>query len=88
MKEKKLLKQLRTAMNGAEPTTSTLRMYKEIWIDKLRYKTIKLQKMIERGKRVMDNANFERDQKSFFKKAEESTEYERTDPEMDQFIEF
>ena len=57
MKEKKLLKQLRTAMNGAEPTT--LRMYKEIWTDKLRDKEIKIQKMIERGKRVMVDANFE-----------------------------
>ena len=33
VKEKKLLKQLRTAMNGAEPTTSMIRMNKEIWID-------------------------------------------------------
>ena len=33
-KEKKLLKQL-TSMDGSEPTTSTIRTYKEQWIDKL-----------------------------------------------------
>ena len=44
--------------------------------------------MIERGKRAMDNANFERDQKNFFKKGEESTELEGQTPEMDKFIEF
>ena len=49
-KEKKLLKQLTSVMDGWEPTTSTIRMYKEQWIDKLRYKKIKLQKMSERGK--------------------------------------
>ena len=42
--EKKLLKQLTSIMDGCEPTTSTIRMYKEQWIDKLRYKKIKLQK--------------------------------------------
>ena len=36
----------------------------------------------------MDNANFERDQKNFFKKVEESTEYDGQTPEMDKFIEF
>ena len=49
-KEKKLLKQLTSSVDGLEPTTSTIRTYKEKWIDKLRYKKIKLQKMTERGK--------------------------------------
>ena len=36
----------------------------------------------------MDNANFERDQKNFSKKVEESTEHEGQTPETDTFIEF
>ena len=68
------------------PTTSTIRMYKEQWIDKLQYKRIKLQKMIERGKKIRDNATFERDQKSFFRKIESS--HEGQIPEIEKFVEF
>ena len=61
-------------MGGVDPTTRMLKEYKESWIEKVRYKKIKLQKLVERGRRIMDNANFERDQKNFFKKVEEGTE--------------
>ena len=73
-KEKKILKQLKKTMNKTELTTSVLMKHKEVWIDKLRYKQVKLVKMIERGKRIMDNNIFERDQKNFFKRIEDSTE--------------
>lgn len=53
-------------MGGVETTTRTLKLHKDNWIDELRYKKIKLQKMIQRKQRIMDNANFERDQKNFF----------------------
>ena len=46
---------------------------KETWSDKLRYKGVKLQKMIETDKSIMDNAKFEKDQKYFFKKEEGDT---------------
>ena len=75
-------------MDGCEPATSTIRMYKEQWIDKLRYKKIKLQKMIERGKRIRDNATFERDPKSFFRKIESSTSHEGQIPDIEKFVEF
>ena len=75
-------------MDRCEPTTSTIRMYKEQWIDKLRYKKIKLQKMFERGKRIRDNATFERDQKSFFRKIESSTGNEGQIPKIEKFVEF
>ena len=87
-KEKKLLKQLTSSMDGLEPTTSTIRTHKEQWIGKLRYEKIKLQKMTERGKRIMDNAIFERDQKSFFRKIESSTSHEGRIPEIEKFVEF
>ena len=47
---------------------------------------MKLVKMIERGKRTMDNNIFERDQKNFFTRIEGSTEYEGAMPEMDKFV--
>ena len=52
-----------------------LKEYKDSWIDKLRYKKIKLQKLIERGRQILDNANSERDQKNFFKKVDGGTEH-------------
>ena len=36
----------------------------------------------------MDNANFERDQKNFFKKVEERTEYVGQILEMEKFVKF
>ena len=64
-KEKKLLKQLTSSVDGLEPTTSTIRMYKEQWIDKLRYKKIKLQEMTERGKGLWTMLSFKGIRKAF-----------------------
>ena len=50
-------------MVGVDPTTRILKEYKESWIDKLKTKKVKLQRFIERSRRLMNNANFERDQK-------------------------
>ena len=87
-KDKKILKQLKKTMNETEPTTSVLMKHKELWIDEIRYKRVKLVKMIERGKRIMDNKIFERDQKNFFKKIEDNTEYEGAMSEMDKLVKF
>ena len=46
-------------MHGTKPATLVPRMYNETWIVKLRYKRVKLQKVIEKSKRIMDNASFE-----------------------------
>ena len=67
-------------MNETELTKSVLMKHKEVWIDKLRYKRndkkIMLVKMIERGKRIMNNKIFGRFQQSFLKRIKDSTEYE------------
>ena len=47
-------------MGGVTTTNAALASYKEIWIDQLRYKKIKFEKMTERGKRIKDNAMFEK----------------------------
>ena len=73
-------------MNETELTTSVLMKHKEAWIDKIRWKQVKLVKMIERGKR--NNNIFEEDQKNFCKRIEDSTEYERAMSEIDKFVKF
>ena len=75
-------------MGGVAPTTRMLKKYKESWIDKLRHKKIKLQKIIEIGRQIMDNANFERDQKYVFKKVEGGTKHVGQIPEMEKFVKF
>ena len=51
-------------------------------------KKIKIQKLIERGRRILDNANSERDQKNFFKKVEGGTEYVGQILEMKKLVKF
>ena len=75
-------------MGGADPPTRMLKEYKESWIDKLRYKKVKLQRFIERGRQIMDNANYERDKKNFFKKVEGGTKHVGQIPEMAKFVKF
>ena len=87
-KEKKILTQLKKKINETELTTSVLMKHKEVWIGKLRYRRAKLVKMIERGKRIMDNNIFERDHLNFFERIEYSTDYEAAMPEMDKFVKF
>ena len=43
--------------------------------------------MTERGKRIRDNATFDRDLKSFFRKIESSTSHEGQIPEIETFVE-
>ena len=44
--------------------------------------------MIKRGKRIKDDANFEKDQKVSFKTLDEKTVYEGEPPPMEKFVEF
>ena len=87
-KEKELLNEIKKLMGGVDPKKRMLKKYKESWTDKLRYKNIKLQKLIETGRRIMDNANFERDQNNFFKKVEGATEHVGQILEMEKFFKF
>ena len=87
-KEKKILKDLKQQPEESDTTSKNIRRYKEKWLDQLRYKKMKLEKMIERGNRIKDNANFEKDQKAFFKTLEAKTVYEGEPPWMEKFVEF
>ena len=82
------MNELKKLMGGADPPTRMLKEYKESWIDKLRYKKVKLQRFIERGRQIMDNANYERDKKNFFKKVEGGTKHVGQIPEMAEFVKF
>ena len=75
-------------MDGVDPTKRMVREYRESWIDKLRCKKVKLQRFIETARRIMDNANFERDQKKFLKKVEGGTKHVRQILEMEKSFKF
>ena len=87
-KEKEIIKHLRTSMNGQEVTPKNLRVVKEQWLDKLRYKKVKLEKWVEKRNRKKDNIMFQKDQKNFFRALEKVEKHEGEMPEMDKFVEF
>ena len=87
-KEKEILREFKMNMNGNEVTPNNLKMAKEQWLDKLRYKKIKLVKFIEKCNRKKDNIMFPKDQKSFFRTLEKVEKQEGEMPEMENFVEF
>ena len=50
-KEKRIMKELGTKINGKEATSKNLRIVKEQWIEKLCYKKVKLEKYKRNRKR-------------------------------------
>ena len=73
---------------GKELTSNNLRTAKEQWIDKLRYKNVKLEKYIEKRKRKQESIKFQRDQKGLSKTLEGDQKQEATMPEIGKFVEF
>ena len=69
---------------GKELTSHNLKIKKEQWIDKFRYKKVKL----EKRKRKQDNIKFQRDQKAFFKILEGEQTQEGKMPEIEKFVKF
>ena len=49
-KEKELPKKPKKLTGGVDPTRQMLKQYKESWIDKFKYKKIKLQRLIKADK--------------------------------------
>ena len=87
-REKEILKELGQNMNGKEATAQNLQNAKEQWLDKLRYKKVKLQKYVEKGQRKKNNIMFQRDQRSFFRTLEGGDQHKGETPEMEKFVEF
>ena len=79
-REKRNLADLKKQIGGVTATNVALASYKEIWIDQLRYKKIKFEKMSERGKRIKDNAMFETDQRNFYNKIEKNEKFQGEQP--------
>ena len=61
---------------------------REIWLEQMRYKKVKLAKYMEKRRRKQDNIKFQRDQKGFFRTLEEDLTREGEMPEMDKFVDF
>ena len=64
-REKRIMKELGTKMNGKEATSKKLRNVKEQWLDKFRYKKVKLEKFIQKCSRKKHNIMLQRDHKGF-----------------------
>ena len=60
------MKEHGTKMNGKEATSKNLRIVKEQWLDKIRYKKVKVKKYIEKRNRKKHNIMFQREKKFFF----------------------
>ena len=61
-----IIKELRVLIEK-DTTNYNLRNAREQWLDKLRYKKIKLAKCEEKRRRKQDNIMFQREQKGFFR---------------------
>ena len=86
--KKKDFKELKTQNGGVRHNIKEHYMYNKDWMDQLRCKKMKLEKMIERGNGMKDNANFEKDKKGFFKTLQEEIVFEGEPPPMEQFVDF
>ena len=71
-----------------DTTNYNLRNARERWLDKLRYKKIKLAKCEEKRRREQDNIMLQQDQKRFFRTLEDEQAHEGEMPEMEKFVEF
>ena len=87
MKEKKINKELKFLIEK-DASTYNLRNAREQWLDKLRYKKIKLAKCEEKQRRKEDNIMFQWDQKGFFRMLEGEEAHKREMGRMEKFVEF
>ena len=53
------MKELGTKMKGKEAASKNLRIIKEQWLDKLRYKKVKMEKYIEKRNQKKHNIMFQ-----------------------------
>ena len=82
------MKELGTKMNGKEAASKNLRIVKEQWLEKIRYKKVKSEKSTEKRNWKKHNIMFQRDQKGFFRTLEAVEKREGEMPEMQRFAEF
>ena len=80
-KEKEIIKELRVLIEK-DTTNYNLKNAREQWLDKLRYKNMKLAKCEEKRRRKQDNM-CHRDQKGFFGTLEGEEGHEAEMPEME-----
>ena len=75
-KEKKIIKEL-IVLIDKDTTNYNLRNAKKQWLDKLRYKKIKLTRCEEKRRRKQDNIMFQRNQNRFFRMMEGEQTHKR-----------
>ena len=82
------MKTLRKQANSKRNVEYQLRLTKEKWLDKMRAKKIKLQKIVLKEKSIKDNRLFEKSEGRFYRGVGSSVEHTRTGPGMDKFTDF
>ena len=86
-KEKAIIKELRVLIEK-DATNYNLRNAREQWLERLRYKTIKLAKCEEKRRRKQDNIEFQRDHKGFIKTLEGDKTHEGEMPGIESLLSF
>ena len=86
-KEKEIIKEFRVLIEK-DTTNYYLRNAREHWLDKLRYRNIKLAKCEERRRRNQNRIMFQLDQKGLFRTVEGEKSHEGEIPEIEKFVEF
>ena len=88
-KEKRILKELSANLEEGKTSTSNLRKAKEEWLDELRYKKVKLCKLVTKGKRIRNNAMFMENESGLYKKCGASKDNVKgTVPDMEDHVSF
>lgn len=67
-KEKKILQELSTCLEGGEASTCNIINAREKWLDELRYKKVKLRKLTKNGNRIRNNSMFKENERGLYKK--------------------
>lgn len=87
-RERRLLKEIGTRIEGGRIRSDNLRAAKEGWLDELRNKKVKLDKMSTRAKRIKNNAMFAADEGGFYRKGKGTKIFHGEVPPMEKFVEF
>ena len=88
VRERNIMKKLRKQAGSQLENEHQLRMIKEKWLDQMRAKKVKLQKVTQKEKKIRNNRLFEKKEGKFYQKAGGSTEHTGTVPTIEKFTEF
>jgi len=87
-KEREIIKKMRKQAGSKLENAHQLRKIKEKWLDQMRAKKVKLNKITQKERRIKDNRMFERKEGKFYQSLAGTTEHTGQRPSMEKFTEF